>query len=338
MRGAIVHYYYTLDSWGSGSCVGSQWSHTGSGDRLKRRDFLKKTSTCAAAAAAIGLGDRALPAFRSVEPRPAAVPPEIAPYPMPAGRLGTLRVTRLIGGHSLAWFQESGGDVHGGLHLNRLPAADEWIFETFAAYEKAGINTAFLRITDWMVRAARRYVDERGGRLQWMAQLVIHENNQARNLEAAMKLGVHAAFIRGIEGDRHAPEQMDVLAREIERAKSCNIPIGLGGHRIETMIAAEKAGLPVDFYVKTFHGANTSMSGEVPGETAEFFSAVEKPWIAFKVLGPGRISARDAFQHAFTDGADFVSSAMFDFQLAEDARHVREMFACRPERMRPWRA
>ena len=307
-----------------------------SGNKLQRRDFLRKTSALAMTAVGFNLECYTPPAFRQRGLRSA--PPEITASPMPLGKLGNLKVSRLIGGHNLLCFQAHDRDARSEPSLLQPQDADEKTLETFALYEKEGINTAFLHISDQMVKVAGRYGKERGGKLQWIAQLAINEKDQVRDLDAAMKLGIHAACIRGIEGDRYASSQMDILAKAVERAKSCRIPIGLGGHNIETMIAAEKAGLPVDFYFKTFNNAINSMSGEVPGETVEFFATVEKPWIAFRVIGPSRISARDGFRCAFADGADFVSSGMFDFQLAEDARAVRELFAGRAERMRPWRA
>jgi hypothetical protein len=53
---------------------------------------------------------------------------------------------------------------------------------------------------------------------------------------------------------------------------------------------------------------------------------VEKPWIAFKVMAAGAIPPENAFRYAFTHGADFVLAGMFDFEIAEDARIVREVF------------
>jgi len=310
-----------------------------SGNKIQRRDFLRKASALSMAAAAFSFEAQAPSGCRQREQWPAPAPPEITANPLPAGRLGNLKVSRLIGGHNLVCFPAIAGDGRDAPQLPPAHSPDEKILATFALYEKVGINTAFLQITGPMVATAGRYVTEREGKLQWIAQLVIDAQGRSRDLDLAMKLGVHAACIRGIEGDRYAERQIDVLAKAMEELKACKIPVGLGGYNIDTMIAAEKARLPVDFYVKTFNNANTSMSGEnAPGETAEIFAEIEKPWIAFRVLGPGRMSARDGFKRAFGDGADFVSAGMFDFQLAEDARLVRELLAGKLARARPWRA
>ena len=64
---------------------------------------------------------------------------------------------------------------------------------------------------------------------------------------------------------------------------------------------------------------------------------VKKPWFAFKVMAAGAIPPQDAFDYAFTNGADFVLAGMFDFEIAEDARIVREMFPS-VQRQRPLQA
>ena len=40
----------------------------------------------------------------------------------------------------------------------------------------------------------------------------------------------------------------------------------------------------------------------------------------------GAIPPESAFRYVFTHGADFVLAGMFDFEIAEDARLVREIF------------
>ncbi len=65
--------------------------------------------------------------------------------------------------------------------------------------------------------------------------------------------------------------------------------------------------------------------------------SVKKPWIAFKVMAAGAIPPKDAFEYAFNGGADFVLAGMFDFEIVEDARLVREVFP-RAKRRRPLQA
>jgi NAD(P)H-dependent flavin oxidoreductase YrpB (nitropropane dioxygenase family) len=71
--------------------------------------------------------------------------------------------------------------------------------------------------------------------------------------------------------------------------------------------------------------------------TRRVFVAVQKPWIAFKVMAAGAIQPKEAFQYSFDNGADFVLAGMFDFQVAEDAQIARDAIA-KAKRSRPWRA
>ena len=64
---------------------------------------------------------------------------------------------------------------------------------------------------------------------------------------------------------------------------------------------------------------------------------VDKPWIAYKVLGAGVSHPREGFKYAFENGADFVCVGMFDFQIREDAIITRDLLK-NINRQRPWRS
>ena len=71
-------------------------------------------------------------------------------------------------------------------------------------------------------------------------------------------------------------------------------------------------------------------------ETVEFMQDVKVPWIAFKVLAAGAISAQEGLAYAFESGADFVCLGMFDFQVEQDAKLTRKAIAQSQNRKRPW--
>ena len=64
---------------------------------------------------------------------------------------------------------------------------------------------------------------------------------------------------------------------------------------------------------------------------------IGKPWIAFKVMAAGAIPPRDGFEHAFSNGADFVLAGMFDWQIPEDVKTAQGVIA-NVQRPYAWRA
>jgi hypothetical protein len=124
-------------------------------------------------------------------------------------------------------------------------------------------------------------------------------------------------------------------------------------------MSCEKAGVPCDFYVKTYHtdqypsatpkelrkefiwldggkGWYDNMWCINPEETVAFMAQVTKPWIAFKILAAGAIEPRQAFATAFHNGADFIAVGMFDFQVKENADLARRLIEREKNRPRPW--
>ncbi len=337
-----------------------------SGKPIDRRDFISKASVITAATTAFSFEEQSLLAYQRRQPASAGAD---VTGPMPMGKLGNLNVSRLIAGHNLVGATAHARDLIYVSQLLRAYFTDEKILDTYRKYEEAGINTAFLRVEARQLMLAKKYRDECGGKLQWMAQLVVNEKDLTHDLDLAMETGANAAYIRGLEGDRFFKAgKLDLIAKAVEKVKACKIPAGIGSHLLDTLIAVEKEGIPADFYFKTFNSAQYWSAGPAlqpdphwkpgkeelvqseyapgnhdnlwettPAQTKAFFEKVEKPFIAYKVLAAGAIHPRDGFEYAFANGADFISVGMYDFQIAEDVNITKEIFEKKPARTRPWR-
>src|ERR1039458_2348505 len=192
-------------------------SHFMSKENINRRGFFKKASAfTATAAVALSCEERALLAHQEQQagrgpqqepagpggqpgrgPRPLVT--TVTPGPTPMGKLGNLKVGRLIAGHNLVGFQAHSRDLIYVSQLLRAYFTDDKILETWQKSEEMGINTSFLRVEKGMMGLAKRHREERKGKMQWIAQIVINEQDQSHDIEAAMELGVSAAYIRRSE-------------------------------------------------------------------------------------------------------------------------------------------
>jgi hypothetical protein len=170
--------------------------------------------------------------------------------------------------------------------------------------------------------------------------------------------GAVGAFLVGNQGDLWTREgAVGRIGELIQIIKGQGLIAGVAGHELRTPKAVEKAGVAPDFYVKTLHNTNywskrrPDQDKEVidnygidnywcadPAETIRFMAAVERPWIAYKVLAAGAIHPRSGFRYAFENGADFAAVGMFDFQIAEDVAVANEILGSQLEREREWMA
>jgi hypothetical protein len=277
---------------------------------------------------------------------------------LPTGRIGKLQISRLIIG---------GNQFSGWSHSRDLPylrqlflaySSQEKIMATLELCEETGINAIITSASEYL----NKYWKERGGRIQWIAQVHPKADDLTTNIKQAIDKGAVGAYVQGGVGDSFVKAgRADLLGKAVEFIKENGLIAGIGGHSVEVPMAVEKAGIKPDFYMKTLHHGNywsatpkeqrvefnvdsgspydhDNIWSITPEKTIDFMKTVEAPWIAFKVLAAGAIHPREGFKYAFENGADFACVGMFDFQVRENALIARDILSGTLNRQRPWRS
>jgi hypothetical protein len=318
---------------------------------ITRRSFVKE-SVISSAGLVLALNARGEDA-----PGP-GTPPAAAAGNLPKGRIGKLSVSRLLLGGNLLTHYTHSRDLKYVYSLAAHYNTDEKIMETLALAEANGINTLSMHNPPHPISVLRRYRKERGGKIQWIicptAPVEPDMAKYRQDVEDLMKDGCEAIYLWGVHADSLvAQEKIDLLAKAVELPKEYGVPSGVGGHSLDVVKVCEAQGIKADFYIKTFHHHSYPTApkpdqlkepyNEFPGywcrnpeETAEFMQTVTKPWIAFKVMAAGAIPPQNAFRYVFQHGADFALAGMFDFEVAEDAKHANEALDRAKQRTRPW--
>jgi hypothetical protein len=322
-----------------------------------RRTFLKKSAAAALAAPLItSLEECALKAQeQKPAPAPAAPPAKDA---MPMGKIGSIKISRLICGGNLVSGWAHSRDLLYVSPLLKHYFTEDKIMETWSLCEQHGINTMLLDPSDQRAVDVYQKHRARGGRIQYLAQIGPDKADLKTPVKRAKDAGAVGLLLQGNHGDEWTRDgELKLMGELLGLVKEQGMIAGVAGHELRTVMAVEKAGLAPDFYMKTLHSTNywsaqrPDQNQEVvdnyrtdnywcrePKETIAYMSELKRPWIAYKVLAAGAIHPKAGFEHAFANGADFAAVGMFDFQIAENAGIAKTVVDAAQNRDRDWYA
>ncbi len=269
---------------------------------------------------------------------------------IPKGRIGDLEISRLIMGGNLIGGWSHARDLIYTDKLVKTYHTDERVMMTMQLAEKCGINA--LITNPLLCRIINKYWHETGGTMQFISD----GGNSKESIERSVEGGAAAIYYHGGYADRVTHEgRYDEIAKNLELIRSYGKPAGIGAHRLETIKGCVERGIRPDYWVKTMHhhnywsakvdlerqstvdpGFKDNMFDFTPEETIQFMSALEEPWIGFKILAAGAIHPKEGIPYAFNNGADFICVGMYDFQVVEDCNLVLDSLQ-KVSRTRPWR-
>ncbi len=264
---------------------------------------------------------------------------------MAYGRIGNLKISRIFLGGNLIGGWAHAGDLVYVSKLIKSYHSDEKVFDTLKLAEACGINT--LLTNPILCRVINDYWRKCCGRIQFISDCAPGDDLM-EGIRVSIDGGAHACYVQGaVADDLVSRRKVEQIGRGIDLIRRNGLPAGIGAHQLETVQTCVEAGLHPDFWVKTLHRCNGSSTRPAPKpantwcvrpqETIEYMSALEEPWIAFKILGAGAIGPRAGFRYAFENGADFICVGMYDFQIVDDVNWACEILAGDLARARDWR-
>jgi hypothetical protein len=221
----------------------------------------------------------------------------------------------------------------------RVYYTPERIVETWERAWAAGINTMITNNeTPHVIQTTAQYLKD-GGPLQWIAQVnLLQETTMQAALDRVVEIGCVAAYLHGGLVDRLYAERNERALREyVEHGQGLGIPVGVAGHHIDVHDWVDSLDL-VDFHAVPFFNCGSLRNGAGHQfKLEDVFSAVQciqrldKPCIAYKIMGSGRMDARMSFEYAFEQikAGDVVNVGMYrgdkEKMVEENASFVEEL-------------
>lgn len=223
----------------------------------------------------------------------------------------------------------------------RTWATPERILETWQRAWDAGINTFVTNNeTPHVIETTRQYLVE-GGPMQWIGQLSARPYpSMLEALDDAKSMGAKAAFFHGGYIDEfYQTQAASELEKWVGHARSIGLPIGVAGHAPQVHDWVNSLDL-VDFHVVCIFncGSLHSSAGhrfqlsDLPA-AYDCIARLQKPCIAYKIMGAGRIDPLMAFEYCFNHmkPGDVCNVGMYrgdkDDMVEQNAGMVRDILS-----------
>ena len=261
--------------------------------------------------------------------------------PMSTAKIGDVTLSRMFLGGNLIGGWAHARDLIYVSDLVKAYHTREKIYATFQMGEACGINAYLGHHSHIGIMVD--YWDKKSGSLKYIAD--------CSDIEGALRcaeLGASACYVQGETADRLVREgKFDEIRKFLDAIREEGLPVGIGGHRIETIQSCVERDLMPDFWMKTIHHdrywsrradgpENDNVFCRKPQETIDFMNSLPQPWIGFKVLAAGALRPEDGFRFAFESGADFICVGMYDFQVVDNVNICMSILESKLNRKRPW--
>jgi len=266
---------------------------------MKRRDFLR-TGAALAIGSFAGAAKPISGAAASITTSRLTAAPAARAVSLPTVRLGTLEVSRLILGSNPFW-----GYSHKSPQLDeemKRHHTDERIMQILDEAAECGLTALASPPDERWIKLWARYL-EKGGRLKiWISQCHGRPEQMFEEIDRSIKAGAKAIFIQGARvEEQFGRGNFNVLQSWIERIKEAGLPAGAAAHWPEVHPELERRKFPTDFYYQCMYNASKSSdySAAEREKAVATIERLEKPVIAYKILGAGRLTASEGFEYAF---------------------------------------
>ena len=185
------------------------------------------------------------------------------------------------------------------------------IKETLFQCEELGINTAFLRADNHIMRLLHEYWNE-GGTIQWFAQHAPERADLLGNIRQAKGAGATACYLHGgVTDSWQEAGALDQAREPLALIRELGMVNGVAGHQPKTHRAAAAMGLDFGFHMVCFYNL-TGRRGKIDvadpdaerfrvddrEKAAALVGELGRPCAAYKILAAGRNDPREAIPFA----------------------------------------